>query len=341
MVMQNSYQEAPLKSRKIRTKGEEPDYCSEAYLEYLRKFNETKKIYAVDPYVEVYTFAENLYGLFIESADGAADVWMYLTVGPEKALLVETGFGIGNLKGLCDLLSGGKPLYVVNTHGHVDHAYGNCQFDRVYCHTLEVPALEAQNAHMWDYLFDEYNECKFLKFDRNDIVPWREYEIVGCEDGHIFDLGGGHQVELVWLPGHTQGHAAYLDKHHHALFAGDGAVSAGSGMRGGINRRLPNVGYACVEKYRDSLQKLVERIEEIDFVYPAHCVTQVDSSCLESILEAANEILANPASFHRERIRARNDGSTVCEKIHYVKGYGAITYRDGCVYFDPDAVPER
>lgn len=341
MQTKYSFEEAPLKSRKIRSKGEEMDYCAAAYMEYLRKYNATKKIYAVDPYVEVYVFQENLYGFLIDSADGAGDVWMYLTIGPEKALLVDTGFGIGNLKGLCDMLSGGKPLYVVNTHGHVDHSYGNCQFDKVYCHKLEVSALKTQNEHIWDYLFDEYGECKFLKFAHDDIVPWREYEAVGCEDGHIFDLGGGHEVELVWLPGHTQGHAAYLDKYHHALFTGDGTVSAGTGMRGGINRKLPNVGYACVEKWRDSLQKLVERIDQIDFVYPAHSVTQVDSSCLKLLLDVGNEVLIDPECYHWEQIRTRNDGSKLSEKICRSRGYGPVTYRDGTIYFDPDAEPEK
>ena len=30
--------------------------------------------------------------------DGFADVWMYLVIGPEKALLIDTSFGIGDLK---------------------------------------------------------------------------------------------------------------------------------------------------------------------------------------------------------------------------------------------------
>jgi len=60
-------------------------------------------------------------------APGLTRIWdiactaMYLLEGSERALLVDTGFGMGNLKGLCEELSGGKPIVVVNTHSHGDH----------------------------------------------------------------------------------------------------------------------------------------------------------------------------------------------------------------------------
>ena len=76
------------------------DATSWAFMKMLREQDRTKKVYPVDPYVEVYQFRDNLYGLLTESADGMGDPWMYLLIGPEKAMLVDTGFGIGNLKGL-------------------------------------------------------------------------------------------------------------------------------------------------------------------------------------------------------------------------------------------------
>ena len=52
--------------------------------------------------------------------------------------VIDTGFGIGDFKGLVRKLVGDKPLIVVNTHSHYDHAYGNCQFERCYCSEAEV-----------------------------------------------------------------------------------------------------------------------------------------------------------------------------------------------------------
>ena len=58
-------------------------------------------------------------------------VQMFLIEGDEKAMLIDTGAGIGDLKAQVEKLTD-KPLIVVNTHGHVDHTGGNMQFDEVW-----------------------------------------------------------------------------------------------------------------------------------------------------------------------------------------------------------------
>ena len=58
-------------------------------------------------------------------------VQSFLVVGEERAALIDTGAGMGNLaKEVKEITD--KPLYVLNTHGHVDHAGGNGQFPVVY-----------------------------------------------------------------------------------------------------------------------------------------------------------------------------------------------------------------
>ena len=47
-----------------------------AFMKELRENNATRKIYPIEPYVEVYQFREGLYGLFTENCDGMGDVWM-------------------------------------------------------------------------------------------------------------------------------------------------------------------------------------------------------------------------------------------------------------------------
>jgi glyoxylase-like metal-dependent hydrolase (beta-lactamase superfamily II) len=62
--------------------------------------------------------------------DGPIPVHMYLLIGSEKALLIDTGNRLLNLqqaiKEITDL-----PLKVVNTHGHFNHTHGNYLFDTV------------------------------------------------------------------------------------------------------------------------------------------------------------------------------------------------------------------
>ena len=97
---------------------------SYTYMKRLREHDDTRKVYDCDPYVEVYQFRDNLYGLFIPNCDGAGDMWQWLTIGPEKCLLVDTGFGLGDTRALVETLAPGKEIIVVNTHDHYDHAFG-------------------------------------------------------------------------------------------------------------------------------------------------------------------------------------------------------------------------
>ena len=257
-----------LKSKRIKFDAPQ-NQISWAYMKELREHNKTRKIYDINPYVEVYQFRDNLYGLFTENCDGMGDVWMYLIIGPEKAMLIDTAYGLGDLKGLVDKITGGKPIIVVNTHEHYDHAYGNCRFDKVYCHEYLVPYLETQNEHMWDYLFDDYGNNIWLEFDRKDLPTFKKYEIAGVKDGYTFNLGGDYEVELVFTGGHAAGHAAYIDKKDRILFSGDNICSDVSGC-GSVNmpRPGPHGENTALKVYRDNVKRLVDRMDEYDYIFP-------------------------------------------------------------------------
>ena len=298
-----------------------------AYMRALRQFGATKKVFPVNHYVEVYQLQPNVFGLLTESADGMGDPWMYLIVGPEKAMLIDTGFGIGDLKGLCETLAPGKELIVVNTHAHPDHAYGNAQFDRVYCHEFDVLMMEGQNAHMWDYLFEhgdrEQGRCIWAEFDRNDIIPFCPFEIIGCPDGHEFDLGGGHIVELIHMGGHTAGSCGFLDKTTKSLFTGDDLLSMRVGI-GAADLGAPHSQYMTVSALRDSFERLSARKAEFTHVYPGHFVTDLENTTVDAMLAACNAICADPigsASYSMKNPMGK-------QLFRYVEGLGTIAYTD-------------
>ena len=56
---------------------------------------------------------------------------LYLLEGTEKAMLIDCGMGIGDLKGAVEMITD-KPLYVVITHGHVDHTGNAWQFPELW-----------------------------------------------------------------------------------------------------------------------------------------------------------------------------------------------------------------
>jgi glyoxylase-like metal-dependent hydrolase (beta-lactamase superfamily II) len=316
-----------LKSKRIKHDAA-IDPISWAYMKELRENNKTKIIYPVNPYVEVYQFRDSLYGWFTHNLDGGGDVWMFLIVGPEKAMLIDTAYGLGDLKGLADKITGGKPLIVANTHEHFDHAYGNCRFDKVYCHEYLTPYLEMQHAHMWDYLFDEYGDNIWVEFDRNDLPKFKKYEIAGVPDGYKFNLGGGHEVELLYQGGHSAGHAALIDKKNRVAFTGDNIICDTSGC-GSVNvtRPGPHGENTMLKVYRENLKRLIDRMDEFDHVYPGHFMVDVENGVLPNELETIDEILANPEGYdYKIEAWGKTGSDPAVRYAKHIRGFSVVFY---------------
>ncbi len=315
--------------------GAPQNHISWAYMKELRE-NHPCMMFECNPYVEVYQFRDNLYGIFNQNCDGAGDVWMWLTVGPEKCLLVDTAYGLGDSKGVVDQITGGKEIIVVNTHDHFDHAFGNCRFGRAYCHEALVPLLQAQDEHMWDYLFDKDGNNRWLQFDRKDLPQFKPYEIIGVPDGYTWDLGGGYEIELINSNGHGgPGAAMYLDKKNKILFAGDNICSDVSGC-GSVSFPIEN---CSLYKYRECVKKLVARIDEIDYIFPEHFMVNLESCMLYDVLEALDSVLADPEHNYDYIVTSvsGNGGPARSRYFKYIKGFSTMAY--GIVDKEPETVP--
>lgn len=307
---------------KVLMEREPVESLSKAWMRELRQYNNTKKVYDVNPYAEVYQFRGNVYGILTDSADGMGAPWIYLIVGPERGMLIDTGFGIGNLKGLVKELIGDKPYDVVNTHAHFDHCYGNCQFDRVYCHEYEAPYLESKrNPHIWDYLFDEKGNNIWCAFDKEDIITFQEYKICPCPDGYCFQLGQGYEVELIFLGGHSAGHAAYLDKRNRILFCGDDFISMRVGI-GGPKPNMPYGEYATIPAFCKEVEKLAGRVAEFDSLFPGHFILDIESSTVLEMLKVLKRIEKDPDDFDYEEKNHKG----VLTRFCFVKGLGTLAY---------------
>ena len=302
-----------------------------AFAKLLRERDKTRRIYPVNPFVEVYDLREDIFGLYTESLDGMGDAWIFLINGPERALLIDTSFGLGNLKGLVETLTGGKPCFVANTHSHFDHAYGNYQFDRVYCHEYEAhKLLENMNGHVWDYLFDENGEGVWYDFQREDLCRFKEYEVAGVPDGYTFDLGGDHQVELVFLPGHSPGHCGFLDKKNRIFFPGDDCCVGAIGI--GNQPGTPYAEYGTVEAFYKELVKITKRVDEFDSLFPSHGPVETGPVMLFSAMEACEAVLADPGRYDYRTVGPRG---VQFGKMIFESGY--LRYGKNSVYMDREA----
>jgi glyoxylase-like metal-dependent hydrolase (beta-lactamase superfamily II) len=153
------------------------------------------------------------------------------------------------------------------------------------------------NPHIWDYLFDsKTGKPIYTEFDRADIVPWHEYNIVGVPDGYLFDLGGGYVVEAVQLPGHTPGQCGYYDHHDHTIFTGDT-----SGIGGIPEKDDPFREFYTVEALRDALVKLQPRFNEISGCFPGHGALDASPVTLQYLLDATEAVIANPGCYDTKK----------------------------------------
>lgn len=280
-------------------------------------------IYPENPFVEVRLIQKDVYAFHGKNADDDGYVWMYLIVGSKKAMLIDTGFGVGDLKKLCDVISGGRELVVANTHAHPDHAYGNCRFDAVYCHPYSFHELRMQNESMWNSLFNGDGKGIWMNFTRNDLPSFKKYKILECSEGMVFDLGDGPQIEVIDTPGHHSGHICFLDRKHRILFAGDSVCSEEIHAEGPWPGQLHSE-YSTIYAYLHGISSLYLRKNDFDTVFPSHGDISLQKDVIRSILQTCCSIIANPDCYDKEV--PANNGQKCFFK--HIDGLGMIVYRD-------------
>ncbi len=323
-----------IKSKRIKwDKAQIP--TNKAFEKYFRSSN-TKMIFEENPYVEVYKIRENTYVMFTENADGHTDVWSYLVVGPEKAIQIDNGFGIGNWKALSEKLAEGKEVICVNTHASYDHSYGNSWYGKAYMHKYgAAPAEALMEPTIWDYLFDADGKNIWLDFDRADLpIENYKYEIIGVEDHHIFDLGGGYEVELIWMPGHMAGHAFFLDKQTKILYTGDGLEAGSSAIAAiskGIDKYAPQ--FCNVESmYKQFKEMMEQHKDDIATLCPGHGIIDIEASVLKDVLKALEKIMKEPENPSRKVEKVKKDGSLDVRYFMQVPGFTELAYYPHMVY---------
>ncbi len=141
----------------------------------------------------------------------AMGVLSTLVIGEQKALLVDTGYGIKNLKEVVETITT-KPLLVANSHGHMDHSGGNYLFDEIYIHPLDMDLCKKHNSLTWRK--NEIENAKKMNvidetFDEDFFIKQREGNLKPLEENQVFQLGK-LTVKVVPMEGHTKGSVGFL-----------------------------------------------------------------------------------------------------------------------------------
>ena len=177
----------------------------------------------------------------------------FLFAGTEKALLVDSGFGTGDLKAVAESLTA-LPVMLVNTHADRDHVGCNHEFYKAYMHPAE---------------FDRYHQTSGIT---TMAEPLWEGDIIGL---------GGRRFEVILIPGHTPGSIALLDEINRVLIAGD-SVQSGMIFMFGAGRDI--------NAYIYSMKKLASMREKFDTVYPSHGDFPVEAGIIPALIDGAEKV---------------------------------------------------
>lgn len=146
----------------------------------------------------------------------------YLLIGSDRAVLIDTGLGISNIRHVVDGLTT-LPVLVITTHVHWDHIGGHNLFDDIAVHKAETEWIS--NKFPLPLSVVKYNlmkePCNFPKnFDIKEYCIFQGKPTRVLEDGDLIDLGN-RKLSVLHTPGHSPGHICLYEIERAYLFSGD------------------------------------------------------------------------------------------------------------------------
>ena len=147
--------------------------------------------------------------------------------------------------------NGLTPVYLLNTHCHLDHIFGNRFIHRTYGLLLHInkeekPVLEygPASGQLWQLPFDNYDdEIKYL--DEGDNVRI-----------------GDDELSVLFTPGHSPGSISFYSRENKFVISGDVL------FQGSVGRTdLPGASFTLLE---ESIKTKLYTLPQDVIVYPGH-----------------------------------------------------------------------
>ena len=229
------------------------------------------------PWFEVYEVVPGVFAIY--EPGQFEEVISYLIVGSDRALLFDTGLGIGDMRRLVSELTSVETL-VLNSHTHYDHVGGNHQFREIYGTDNEFSQANANGrpheavrefvseGWTWKPLPDGFSAAEYSS------EPFTITRIVS--DLETIDIGG-RMLEVVFSPGHAPDALCLLDRENRLLFVGDTFYPASlyAHLRG-----------SDFEDYAETASRLADLEADVNFILPAHNEPLLESAYLTRFRDA-------------------------------------------------------
>jgi len=224
---------------------------------------------------------------------------IFVLVGSDKALLIDSGMGIGNLREAVERITD-KPVINVISHAHVDHIQNSHQWGECYVNEKDWPMfIDDVERRKYDAdLISKRQKGIYACDPERDITPWTcEPVLHPLNDGQEFDLGGGRVVKAYSVPGHSAGQMMFLDESSRTLFVGD-ALNNNLGVAGTMDPSKEN--YVGIENVLKGLEKMESLKDKYDGIYNGHhdfraLGLPLDKEVLYNAIDICKDILAGTA----------------------------------------------
>lgn len=196
-------------------------------------------------------------------------VRFFLLLGDKKAVLLDTGASGENVTELIRSVTD-KEIILVNTHGDGDHTASNAEFRSF-----------------------GIGRADYVAKDMAALYPGSSP--VFLEDGMVIDPGN-RPLEIISVPGHTNGSVVVLDRKNRLLFSGDSVQNGCIYMFG--PHRAPD----C---FATSLTKLIQRENDFNTVCPSHGLPELPPDYTEKVLGCWEQYRAGLLPFSEVSLHGR------------------------------------
>lgn len=240
-----------------------------------------------------------------ESDESGLNVDSYLILGSRNAVVVDA---LQDNEDLLDTVRSftDKPLSLLLTHGHPDHAGKSCR--------------KFVEAGIPVYM-NENDACLLFSFAKGE---WTK-KIIPLKERDTFDLGERKIISHV-CPGHTQGSFVFFDEKYHELFSGDAIGSGGFWMQ--LSHSSPLHSYLLsVERLYNMMKPYSDLKIYFGHRYQTSYIPSLEY--IEDNIEATKKIISGELHAEKQTMQLGEEKITFCSV-----SYGLI--HDYC--FDPEKI---